>query len=291
MSHPRFLVTGATGRQGGAAARHLLANGASVRALVRDPYSDASRALERQGAELSDGGFEDLDSIGRALRGVYGVFAVQPLMLGKRTRIEVEWGKRLADQARRAGVGHFVYSSVLGAASAHDVPHFASKHEIETHIESIGLPYTILQPAGFMENLLLPIVRKGIVGGKLTLANAIDAPQHLIATDDIGAIASAALLLSRDYLGRRIPLVAEVASTRKQAEILTRILRRHIKPKQLPAIMVRVFLGRDLQRMVRWNDCHSAGLPLSIEEVAAAHPGLLSFEAWCLKHAGLFGSH
>lgn len=284
-----FLVTGATGRQGGAAARHLLARDAVVRVLVRDPHSDASRALQRQGAELSAGGFEDPESIARALRGVKGVFSVQPLMLGKRTKIEIEWGKSLANQARRAGVAHFVYSSVFGAASAHDVPHFASKREIETHIESIGIPYTILQPAGFMENLLLPIVRKGIVKGKLTLANATDAPQHLIAVDDIGAIAAKALLQSKEYVGRRIPLVSEVASTRKQAEILSRVLGWNVTPGQLPALIVRVFIGRDLQRMFRWNDCQGATLPFSIEEVFAANPELLSFEAWCRKHAGLFG--
>jgi uncharacterized protein YbjT (DUF2867 family) len=101
------------------------------------------------------------------------VFSVQPLMLGKRAKVEVEWGKSFADQARQAGVAHLVYSSVFGSGSAADLPHFASKHEIETHLQSIGLPYTILQPAAFMENLLLPLVRKGIVKGKLTLPNAI----------------------------------------------------------------------------------------------------------------------
>jgi uncharacterized protein YbjT (DUF2867 family) len=233
---------------------------------------------------------EHPESIARALRGVKGVFSVQPLLLGKRTKMEVAWGKSLADQARLAGVTHLVYSSVFGAASAQDVPHFASKHEIETHIESIGMPYTILQPAGFMENLLLPIVRKGIAKGKLTLANAIDAPQHLIAVDDIGAMAATALMQPTDYVGMKIPLVAEVASTRQQAEILSRGLGWDIKPQQLPALVVRVFIGRDLQRMFRWNDRHAASLPFDIEKVLTARPELLSFEAWCRRHASLFGS-
>lgn len=63
------LVTGATGRQGGATARALLANGVPVRALVRDPSTARARAVEALGAELVTGDLNDRDSVVRAARG------------------------------------------------------------------------------------------------------------------------------------------------------------------------------------------------------------------------------
>ena len=55
MNDKVVLVTGATGQQGGATARHLLANGWPVRALTRDPNSPAALALAEAGAK------EDMD--------------------------------------------------------------------------------------------------------------------------------------------------------------------------------------------------------------------------------------
>lgn len=72
-----MLVTGATGWQGGATARELLACGWRVRALVRDPSSGAAKALQTAGAELSLGDLEDKGSLERAVDGVYGVFSLQ----------------------------------------------------------------------------------------------------------------------------------------------------------------------------------------------------------------------
>ena len=72
-----FLVTGATGRQGGAVARRLLKRGHRVRALTRDPEKPAAEALAEMGAEVVRGDLDDRLSVERALEGAYGVFAVQ----------------------------------------------------------------------------------------------------------------------------------------------------------------------------------------------------------------------
>ena len=73
------LVTGATGNQGGATARHLLGAGWQVRALVRDPGSSAAHALAQAGAHLVLGDMADRESLDRAAAGVHGVFSVQGL--------------------------------------------------------------------------------------------------------------------------------------------------------------------------------------------------------------------
>lgn len=264
--------------------RHLLAAGSAVRIVVRNPKSAASLALAKRGAEVVPGDFGQPKSLRRAVAGVAAVFSVQPFLPGK-THLEVQWGKNLADAAAAAGVSHFVYTSVLGAEMAPDVPHFASKAEIERHIRSIGLPSTILQPAGFMENLLMPPVLKGISKGKLTTPNAIDTEQPIIAVDDIGAIAAKVLAAPREFIGRRIPLVGDVASTRSQAATLMRVLARPIKPGRLPGLIVRLFLGRDLYRMFRWIDVNSGTAPFDIDALRAMHPPLLNFEQWCRQQS------
>ena len=71
-----FLVTGITGKVGGATARHLLAQGKNVRALVRDRAKAAS--WTDQGVELVDGDWNDAAAIERAVKGVEGAFVMLP---------------------------------------------------------------------------------------------------------------------------------------------------------------------------------------------------------------------
>jgi uncharacterized protein YbjT (DUF2867 family) len=76
-SDKTVLITGATGRQGGAVIRHMLPKGWKLRALTRNPGGHAAQALTRLGIELAPGDLEDPASLDRAVRGVYGVYSVQ----------------------------------------------------------------------------------------------------------------------------------------------------------------------------------------------------------------------
>src|SRR2546428_13768881 len=71
------LVTGAPGQQGGGVARQLLSRGHNVRALTRKPQGEAAKALAGLGAEVVPGDLDDVGSLEKALRGVWGVFSVQ----------------------------------------------------------------------------------------------------------------------------------------------------------------------------------------------------------------------
>lgn len=158
-------VTGATGRQGGAVVRHLLARGASVRALTRNPESARARELARQGVALVTGDTDDPSSLGRSMHGCYGVYSVQDFTVG--VQREVRQGTHVADAAKAAAVEHLVYSSVGGAERNTGIPHWDSKWEIEQHIHRLGIPATILRPASFRENYYIPSVEKGLLKGRL----------------------------------------------------------------------------------------------------------------------------
>src|SRR5262249_10261982 len=135
------LVTGATGRQGGAVIRHMLPKGWKLRALTRNPDGAAAQDLARRGIEVAQGDLEDAVSLERAARGVYGIYSVQDFW-SVGARRETQQGKRLADAAKKAGVEHFVYSSVGGAERNSGIDHWESKWEVEKHVRKLGLPAT-----------------------------------------------------------------------------------------------------------------------------------------------------
>src|SRR5689334_14346497 len=116
-----ILVTGATGHQGGAVVAALLEGEREwdIRAVTRNPGGAGARALKKVGIGVVAADLDRADEIEAAMRGVYGVFAVQP-----RGAKEAERGIALAEAAARAGVEHLVYSSVGGVERVRGIPHF-----------------------------------------------------------------------------------------------------------------------------------------------------------------------
>src|SRR5579863_8529726 len=156
------LVTGATGRQGGAVVRHMRPGGWKLRALTRNPKSYAAQQLAEKGVELVQGDLDDPSALERAARGVYGIYSVQDFWTVGAKR-EVQQGQNLAEVAKKTGVEHFVYSSVGGAERNTGITHWDTKWEIEKHIRSLQLPVTILRPASFMETYHILEVEIGLL--------------------------------------------------------------------------------------------------------------------------------
>ena len=148
-----ILITGATGKQGGATLRHLAKRGGfKLRAMTRKPASDAAKAVAELGAEVVDGDM-DQASLERAVAGAWGVFAVQNTWEAGVEK-EEEQGKRLARVARDKGVEHYVYSSVGSAHEDTGIPHFENKFRVEQSFKQLQFPsHMILRPVFFMENL------------------------------------------------------------------------------------------------------------------------------------------
>src|SRR6476646_3306542 len=160
------LVTGATGQQGGAVVEALLTRGHHVRALTRNPASPAANRLRERGVEIAVGDFTDRDSLVRAARGADAVYAMST-PYEQSAEKETAQGMTVADAAKAAGVAHFVYSSVASANRATGIRHFDGKYAVEKHLQASGVPYTIVAPVFFMENLLQPWMLSGLHQGKL----------------------------------------------------------------------------------------------------------------------------
>ncbi|MGW3867694.1 NmrA family NAD(P)-binding protein, partial [Streptomyces sp. NPDC005047] len=177
------LVTGATGRQGGATARALLKSGVPVRALVRDPSTDRAAAVAALGAELVAGDLDDLGSLTRAAEGARAVFSVQmPDLEGAAFAGEVAQAARLIEGARAAGVPQFIHTSVSGAGQhtswvrgkwAAMEPYYTAKAGIQDRVREAGFAHwTLLKPSFFMENFLPAeaiVFPRGLEGGLVSL--------------------------------------------------------------------------------------------------------------------------
>lgn len=269
-----ILVTGATGRQGGAVARHLLNRGFQVRALTRDPDKPAARELAQRGAELIRGNLDNRDDIERALEGAYGIYSVQNFWETGFDR-EVRQGLDLAEAAAAMNVKHLVYSSVGGAERESGLPHFDSKWIIERHIRDLALPATILRPVFFMENFQ-DYVQEPIMKGFLPQPLAPNVPLQMIAVDDIGAFAALAFEHPEKWLGREVELASDELTMPQVAEVFTRVLGRPVHYLQVPWDEFLKQAGEENARMYHWFNEH--GYLADIVALRQEYPELHTLE-------------
>jgi uncharacterized protein YbjT (DUF2867 family) len=248
MNQKTVLITGATGKQGGAA---LSGSGFALRAMTRNPDSDAAKAIaSATGAELVQGDLNDAASLRQALKGVWGVFGVQNTWEAG-VEGEEEQGKRLASLAREAGVQHYVYTSVGSAHRKTGIPHFDNKYRVEDTVRAAGFPsYVIFRPVFFMENLSSPWF---LNGDTIYSAMRPDLKLQMIAVDDIGKYVARGFT-NADKLNRReIDLAADNATMPDVAMALSRGLGRNISYVQIPIAEVRKN-SDDFATMLEWFD-------------------------------------
>jgi uncharacterized protein YbjT (DUF2867 family) len=273
------LVSGATGQQGGALTRVLLEKGHRVRAFVRRPDSPEAATLERLGAELAEGDFEEPSTIERAARGMDALFVVAtPFEAGMEA--ETRHGIAAADAAKTAGVSHLVYSSVADADKDTGIPHFDSKRKVEVHIEGLGVPYTIVAPVYFMDNLLAPWTLPQLKEGRLPVALPSSRPLQQVALADIAAFTGVVLENREEFEGRRVDIASDELAGEEAAEVLTRVTGREIEYVELPLEQVRQAMGEDGARMFEWFD--QVGYSADIAALRRDHPevGWHTFEEW-----------
>ncbi|MFG2660184.1 NmrA/HSCARG family protein [Streptomyces sp. NPDC048425] len=282
MSDSRVVVvTGATGRQGGATARALRSRGWEVRALVRDTDKPEALALKEAGVVLVHGDLEDAASLDAAMAGAYGVFSVQTFTGPDGFTGEMRQGKAVAEAAARAGVAHFVYSSVDGADRPGQVQHFASKGEVERHIDALGLPATILRPTFFITNF--EHLGPQWVDGELVFTLALDLRTRLqmITPSDIGTLAADAFDSPADYLGRTIEIAGDELTGPQMADVFARAADRPVRFVSQPIEEIRAH-SEEMAAMFDWFN--TVGFRADLAALRAGRTSLASLEDWVSAH-------
>ncbi|WP_412537940.1 NmrA/HSCARG family protein [Longispora sp. K20-0274] len=272
-----IAVTGATGAQGGATARALLAQGHQVRALTRDVHSPAATALAGLGARLHAADFDDRASLDAALAGADGLFAVTT-PFGTDVDTEVRQGRTLIDAAA-AKVGHVVFTSAAHADRKTHIPHYESKILIERHLIDAGVPWTILGPAAFMDNFATGWSLDSLRDGTFAWPMPAGTPLTLIPAVDIGAFAALALTRRADFAGERIDIASDERTAAGQAADLTAAIGRTITHHEVPLDYVRRHSG-DLAAMFEYFQ--TTGLDVDVAGLRRDFPeiGWHTFADW-----------
>lgn len=262
------LVAGATGQQGGAVARALLDRGHRVRALTRRPQSEAAEQLRLLGAEVLAGDLEDAISIGRACRGAEAFFLMAtPTEQGPDA--ELRAGRWSAWAAKEAGVRHLVYSSIAGTDWVTGVPGVDGKRQIELYVQELGIPFTVVAPTFFMENLLGPTLVDGLRRGTLALPLPRSRKLPMTAVADLASFVGMAVERPTEFQGRRIAIASDELTGPEIASVLSHATRSPIGFAQEPLSAVRE-QGEGDARLWEWID--RAGFDVDAAEVQREYP-------------------
>jgi len=281
MSRQRtFFVAGATGKQGGALARQLLTRGQRVRAYTRNPGAPPARLLQRLGAELHGGGFDDLGPLTRALRGCDGAFAMASFVEAG-VAAELQHASNLFECARAAGLRHVVYASMAGADHVTGVPHIDSKGEAERRLARAGVPYTIVAPVFFMENWLT-VLPTAAARGSLGYPLPADRVLQQIAVDDVASFVRTALEHPAEFENRRVEIAGDALPMQEVAATLAASVGRALAYRAIPleSVWTRSEL---LGRLCAWLDWE--GTHVDVDRLRARYRdvGWTRFETWARR--------
>ncbi|MGW5867300.1 NmrA/HSCARG family protein [Streptomyces sp. NPDC055239] len=282
MSTDRLVVvTGATGRQGGATAQRLLAAGRPVRALVRDTTAPAATSLEAAGAELVRGDLDDRSSLPAALEGAAALFAVPPVAFGPAgTDVEREFtrGRALIDAAASVGVEHVVFT---GIASTPGRPGGSEgKKRIEDHLRERIRAVTVLRPVRFMSNFLgsTLIGLDGIVHGVHRHIFPPDEPVQIIAVEDIAEFAALAFDQPDRFAGRSLELAGDAPTPTEAVAAISEATGTAIRYEQITHAEATALNPEIAQVRERW--AAGSRWHADIEALRVIHPGLRTFGDW-----------
>lgn len=246
-----MLVTGATGKQGGATARHLLKSGVKVRALTRKPNSTNAQVLKSLGIEVVKGDLNDLSSLDNAMQDVYGVFSVTNFWEFGTGKKEIIQSKNLANIAKKHNVQHLVLASIARCDDNPNLAHFVSKYESEQYIQQSGIPYTFLRAVYFMDNLkpngkgatfhwgILP----SILGNSTTM--------QMISCEDIGWFAANALLNPAVWIGKTMDIAGDNVTYPQILAAYKEVFGSEPKRSKLMTILIPLLMP-EIRKMFEW---------------------------------------
>ncbi|KAF5532681.1 hypothetical protein FPHYL_13733 [Fusarium phyllophilum] len=205
-----ILVTGATGKQGGAVVQALVKRYSSkftILAVTRNAQSpSAQRLAKTSSVKVVQGDLDNTFALFQAAEkavsgGIWGVFSVQAAVGGGATsETELRQGKGLIDEAIKHNVRQFVYSSVDRGGNdqswgkATNIPHFQVKNQIEKYLRDqtangkSSMNWTILRPVIFFDNIAPGFEAKVFMTSFRDVMK--DKPLQWIATSDIGIFAA-----------------------------------------------------------------------------------------------------
>lgn len=291
MSTPRrLLVTGATGKQGGALISALVSNQSQpfeIYAVTRNKNSKSAQALANQpNVQVIQGDFDNPDEIFQQIDQPWGLFAMTTPMNAK---TEERQGKAMTAAALKARVQHIVFTATdRGGDSKSDetptcVSHFKSKFNIEQDImertRKQGATWTFLRPVAFMENMSNDFIGRGFVA--MWRLNGLERPLQFISSRDIGKVAADAFMQaeSPEYRNQSLSLVGDSVSPAEAAKVFQSETGLEL-PRSYDFVgrLIRWGLREQLGVMFDWFETDGFGADL--EANRERFPFMMDFRTW-----------
>lgn len=309
-----ILVTGATGKQGGAVLEQLSIHPSNPQytllAVTRDANSDsAKRIVERHPAvKLVQGNLDDVPALFSAAKAVlkeagqaekiWGVYSVQVSMgKGVTHDSEIKQGNDLIDESVKEGVTHFVYSSVDRGGNARSfenqtpIPHFKSKYEIERHLlEKAGkkgeiMGWTILRPVAFMDNLVPGFPTKVFL---TALRDALQGKSiQWVSVEDIGVFGARAFRDHKEWNARAEALAGSELTIDEMSGCFERTIGSPVPATYGLFGSALMYMVTEVNLMITWFATDGYGA--DIGKLKKEEPKLCDFETWLGERSGWKG--
>ena len=221
-----ILVTGAAGKTGQAVVRALLAKNQAVRTLVRnEAQSECMASVGDTDIVIGDMSVESV--LSNVFEGIRSVYHICPNMHPD----ELNIGLAMISAAKNVGVTQFVFHSVLHP-QIEAMPHHWQKMRVEEALFASAIPFTILQPAAYMQNIL--VEWENIVQQRLIrLPYSSESKGSPVDLNDVADVASVALS-ERGHIGAIYELCGpDVLTYQEQAIILSTHIDREVYMDQM----------------------------------------------------------
>ena len=194
------------------------------------------------------------------------------------TEGETRRGKMMVDIAKEKKIEHLVYSSVVNADKNTGIPHFESKYKVEQHIKNCGIPYTIIGPTFFMDNML-SYSRAGLQLGQLALPLSPSLILQQSALENIAEFFALVLERRNSFLGKRIDIASDELTGEQAAKVLSDESRRKISYVQVPLEQIRQ-ASEDLALMFQWFERIGTGVDIASLHKQYPEVNWLTFKDW-----------
>ena len=303
-----IAVIGATGAQGGALVRAILADKGgpfAARAITRNVNSDKAKALAAAGAEVVAADLDDGKSLERAFAGAYGAFCLTNFWEHLSPEKELAQAEHMARAAKAAGVQHAIWSTLEDTRKwvplsddrmptlqgKYKVPHFDAKGEADELFRREGVPTTFLLTAFYWENFIYfgSGPQRG-PDGQLALTFPMDDRKlPAIAVEDIGKSAYAIFKRGKDLIGKTVAIAGEHLTGAQLASKMGKALGKEIRYNNVPPEVYRSFgfpgaddLGNMFQFKRDFNDYF-----VGVRDIAFArtlNPEMQTFDQWLGQH-------
>ncbi|KFY19925.1 hypothetical protein V491_04106 [Pseudogymnoascus sp. VKM F-3775] len=282
------LVTGATGKQGGAVIENILASSQAasfnIVAVTRNATSRTAQKLAAHpNVSVIEGDLASVDAIFNKVGPIWGIYSVQV-----NSEVEEQQGKAIVDAAILYGAQHFVYSSGDRGGPERSpnnptyVKNFAAKHAIEKHLQQRvekspqQMTYTILRPVTFFENLSTDIHGKGFARMWEQLGSK---KLQMVSTKDIGWFAAQSFLQPDNFRNAALTLVGDELTQPEANVIYKKITGQSMAMAACPiASAVKFVLKGSVGDMFKWFE--DEGYGGDVQECRSVNHNMQDFAAW-----------